>query len=150
MTFAACSQRESIPSAPVQENDTSYSGREPEILTFSVQGVDFYPTLLPEDVLASNEAGVGPVPGERNTAVAEIKDLLNESFADTELEFVSYSQTRPEVAELFDSHLEVLVNTLYLFTGVEQEPCLDQMTTILLSSLPQLPLEMQQDVYTVY
>ncbi len=119
----------------------------PEVETISIDGVEFYPIELSDELLDTMETGDGTLPGERSETVTEVKTAL---YGYEPLEFVAYSQMRPEVADLFDSHQEALVDTLYDFYQLEQEPVLDELTGYLLEALPTLPEAMQQDVYSVY
>ncbi len=149
LPLAACSSRE-IPSssAPSSSSSASSAASEPEApATVQIDGQAFYPILLSQQLLDSLDSGEGTLPGERSEAVSQIKSLLADG---GELEFVSHSQSRPEVLDLFDSHLETLVATLYDFCGISQEPVLDELTRYLLEALPTLPETMRQDVYAVY
>lgn len=146
-SFSACSiLGNSEPSASGQNSSSaSLEVREPS--TFTVNGVAFYPVEISPARLEVLDTTQGISPGERSETVREMKSLLYES---AELEFISYSQTRPEVMDLFDEHLEMLVTVLYEFCQLEQDPQLDELTLYLLEALPDLPSEVQQDIYTVY
>lgn len=115
--------------------------------TINLEGTNFYPIHVPELLRTAYASQDGIQPGERDEQVQQIKTLLAEKGA---VEFVAHSQLRTEVADLFDSHLQVLVETLYDFCGLDQEASLDPLTLYLLEQLPELPQEMQQDVYQVY
>ena len=134
------------PASSESQSDLS-SAAEEVPSTISIDGVEFYPIEVSQTLLNSldNTEGVGP--GERAQTVSEIKTALYNS---AELEFVAYSQMRPEVADLFDDHLETLISTLYDFCQLEREVTLDELTIRLLQALPTLPETMQQDIYSVY
>ena len=125
----------------------SSSSQQEDAGTITIDGTAFYPIEISEALRSSLQEGTGTLPGERSEETARIKTLLAD-FA--QLEFVSHSQSRPEVIDLFDDHLQTLVATLYDFCQVEKEPVLDEGTLQLLEGLPTLPEAMQQDVYTVY
>ena len=77
---------------------------EPEPLpTFTFGGVEFYPILLSEDTLTSLDATEGTLPGERSETVSEIKAALFATYGDSELQFVSHTQARPEVLDYYDT-----------------------------------------------
>lgn len=134
------------PASSESQSDLS-SAAEEVPSTISIDGVEFYPIEVSQTLLNSldNTEGVGP--GQRAQTVSEIKTALYNS---AELEFVAYSQMRPEVADLFDDHLETLISTLYDFCQLEREVTLDELTIRLLQALPTLPETMQQDIYSVY
>lgn len=124
---------------------------EPEPLpTFTFGGVEFYPILLSEDTLTSLDTTEGTLPGERSETVSEIKAALFATYGDSELQFVSHTQARPEVLDYYDTHLQTLVETLYTFCQLEPQTSMSEQTVYLLDLLPTLPEEMQQDIYTVY
>ena len=115
--------------------------------TVTIDESEFYPIYLPRLLQSTYASDGGTLPGERSETVSEVKNLLSEE--DT-LEFVAHSQLRPEVIDLFDSHLETLVGTLYDFCGLEKDVQLDELTVYLLRQMLQLPDEMKQDIYNVY
>ena len=118
-----------------------------EDIRITIEGAKYYPIEISAQLLSTLDQSQGVAPGESSESVSEIKTHLYDS---AELEFVAYTQMRPEVVELFDGHLETLVSTLYSFCELEKEPVLDELTLYLLEALPSLPEEMQQDVYCVY
>lgn len=142
-------QDSSEPSIEETENLAPEQEAGEDTATIEYGGVSFYPILLPEELQFTGEAA-GILPGERSETVTAVKNQLAEAFSETELEFVSHSQTRPEVLDLFDTHLETLVQTIYLFAGITQPVCLDENTLSLLHVLPQFPEETLWDLYTVY
>ncbi len=112
-----------------------------------VNDTAFYTIEIPDLLLAQYPGTDGTLPGERSDTVESVKEILAE--IDT-YQFVSHTQLRPEVIDLFDSHLEILVQTLYDFCALERTPCLDELTVWLLGQLMLLPEDMQADVYHVY
>ena len=152
-SLAACGERRPIAreeSSSQSQAETGESGGEEAAAgTISIDGVDFYPIEISQELLDTLATGEGTLPGERSETVSSVKSLLAQGETE-ELEFVSHSQSRPEVLDYFDDHLETLVGTLYDFCQLEQEPVLDELTVYLLEALPTLPEEMQRDVYTVY
>lgn len=52
--------------------------------------------------------------------------------------------------DYYDTHLQTLVETLYTFCQLEPQTSMSEQTVYLLDLLPNLPEEMQQDIYTVY
>ncbi len=145
-SLAACGSQPE-PSEGDASQSQSESQSVAEAVTVSIDGVEFYPIQLSDELLSSLDATGGTLPGERSETVTEVKNLLYDTAS---LEFVAYSQTRPEVVDLFDGHLEALVATLYDFCQLEREVSLDELTVYLLEALPTLPESMQQDVYSVY
>ena len=118
--------------------------------TFTFGGVEFYPILLSEETLTSLDTTEGTLPGERSETVSEIKAALFATYGDSELQFVSHTQARPEVLDYYDTHLQTLVETLYTFCQLEPQTSMSEQTVYLLDLLPTLPEEMQQDIYTAY
>ncbi len=118
-----------------------------EQAALTVDGVDFYGIQVPELLLSAYPGTDGALPGERSEAVQAAKEALQEA---VDHQFVSHTQLRPEVIDLFDSHLETLVQTLYDFCQLDRTPRMDALTSYLLNLLPELPAAMQADIYTVY
>lgn len=139
--------------------------------TLEVEGVTFQRLLLPQEILdryAQSDYAV--YPGEQHDLVRQWKLFLysNSNFPNNE--FVTYSQVRPpntkddidadywiegddyeSVLYYFDDHLKSLLETLYLFCGLEdKEPCLDELTCYLLEQLPRVSLDMRQDIERAY
>ena len=136
-------------STEAESTETEQPEAEP-LPTFTFGGVEFYPILLSEDTLTSLDATEGTLPGERSETVSEIKAALFATYGDSELQFVSHTQARPEVLDYYDTHLQTLVETLYTFCQLEPQTSMSEQTVYLLDLLPTLPEEMQQDIYTVY
>ena len=153
LSLTACAARMPAeePDAPPAGGDPDPVPEEPETPpppeTVTIDGAEFYPITVSQTLLDTLDGTEGLLPGERGEAAAEIKTLLREAGA---FEFVAHSQVRPEVADLFDSHLTVLAETLYDFCGLQRETALDELTVQLLRALPDLPEGMQEDVYRVY
>jgi hypothetical protein len=123
---------------------------------FDVDGTSFYrltvPAYLPEQYAQSSYAAE---PGKTDAHVGKLKDFLNTAPAflphDTGNEFVTYSQCRPEVLNLFDTHLAVLVQTLYDFCGLkDKKPCVDELTMYLFKRLAKASSPMRNAVEVVY
>lgn len=136
-------------STEAESTETEQPEAEP-LPTFTFGGVEFYPILLSEDTLTSLDTTEGTLPGERSETVSEIKAALFATYGDSELQFVSHTQARPEVLDYYDTHLQTLVETLYTFCQLEPQTSMSEQTVYLLDLLPTLPEEMQQDIYTAY
>jgi hypothetical protein len=77
-------------------------------------------------------------------------------------EFVTYTQVRPPLSDMgkseyndvvyfFDDRFATLVETIYLFCGLEEkQPCLDELTCYLLNRLHYLPETFLHDIERVY
>lgn len=139
--------------------------------SFEVEGVTFQRLLLPQEVRDRfSDSDFAVYPGESHELVRQWKLFLysNDNFPNNE--FVTYSQVRPpntrndidsdywiegddyeDVVYYFDDHLKSFLQTLYLFCGLEdKEPCLDDLTCFLLQQLPQVSLNMRQDLERAY
>lgn len=163
LSFVGCRrQSETLsaenPAPESQGTETSAESESPEVQepeaeplpTFTVDGVTFYPILLPQENLRLLSTSEGTLPGERSETVSEIKSALFAIYGDSELQFVSHTQARPEVLDYYDTHLQTLVETLYTFCQLEPQTSMNEQTVYLLNLLPTLPEEMQQDIYSVY
>lgn len=163
LSFVGCRrQSETLsaenPAPESQGTETSAERESPEVQepeaealpTFTVDGVTFYPILLPQENLRLLSTSEGTLPGERSETVSEIKSALFAIYGDSELQFVSHTQARPEVLDYYDTHLQTLVETLYTFCQLEPQTSMNEQTVYLLDLLPTLPEEMQQDIYSVY
>ena len=103
--------------------------------TFTFGGVEFYPILVSEETLTSLDTTEGTLPGERSETVLEIKAALFATYGDSELQFVSHTQARPEVLDYYDTHLQTLVETLYTFCQLEPQTSMSEQTVYLLDLL---------------
>ena len=122
--------------------------------SFQVNGETFQHILVPQSALdryAESEFAV--YPGETHDLVRQWKLFLYSEANFPGNEYVTYSQVRPpntrndidsdywiegddyeSVLYYFDDHLKMLIDTVYLFCGIEdKEPCLDELTCYLLS-----------------
>ncbi len=124
--------------------------------TFDVDGVAYQRLLLPaylferfpDDPNALKQGDHGPL-------VEEVKrDLMDNPAYNVPgkgNEFVTYTQTRPEVTDYFDEHLALFLSTLYQFCGLEgKEPSLDPLTCYIIEQLPKVDYPMRNDIEIVY
>jgi len=139
--------------------------------TFEVNGETFQRLLVPQEILAQFATSEFAVyPGERDDLVRQWKLFLYDDNNFSGNEYVTYSQVRPpntrddidsdywiedddyeDVLYYFDDHLKTLLETVYLFCGLEEkEPCLDELTCHILRQLPKVSLSMRQDIERVY
>lgn len=139
--------------------------------TFSVNGETFQRLLIPQEIVTQFETSEYAVyPGERDDLVRQWKLFLYDDKNFSGNEYVTYSQVRPpntkddidsdywiegddyeDVLYYFDDHLKTLLETIYLFCGLEEkEACLDELTCHILRQLPQVSLAMRQDIERVY
>lgn len=118
-----------------------------ESQVLELEGTSFYGIQVPELLLTAYPDTEGALPGERSEAVRSAKERLLQA---PDCQFVSHTQLRDQVADLSDSHLEVLVQTVYDFCRLDRSPRMDELTGYLLDQLVSMPPEMQADVYTVY
>ena len=134
------------------------------------EDVTFHRWVLPAyivDRYADSAYAVDP--GESHELVKNVKMAL---YSDTGYstnngrfrnnEFVTYTQVRPPLLDMgkqeysdvvyyFDDHLATLLETIYLFCGLEdKEPCLDELTCYLLDRLHRLPEDFLHDIERVY
>lgn len=146
-------QQNPAQSAPPQTQQTTEADipEEEPVPTFTAEGVTFFPILLSDEFVHSLDTSEGTLPGESSEEVAQLKTQLLENYGQSQLQFVSHTQTRPEVLALYDSHLQVLVQTIYDFCQLNTDDCaLHEQAQYLVGLLPTLPEAMQQDIYTVY
>ncbi len=116
--------------------------------TFTVDDQAFFRITVPQGAEALYPASFTVYPGQRQDIVETVKRQLRDDLGENR--FISYSQLRPEVADLLDAQLSVLIETVYRFCGMDREVQLDDYTQFLLQRLPYLSDAMQEDIYTVY
>ena len=131
----------------------------PQILgsgTFDVDGTTFFRIAVPQFVTERfSQSAYAVKPGETDEHVGAMKDFLSSNPVfephDTGNEFVTYSQCRPEVKNVFDSHLEVLLQTIYDFCGLDgRQPCVDELSWYLVQRLADVSSPMRNGIEVVY
>ena len=116
--------------------------------TFQVEDQTFYRLTVPYAAEELYPVSFTVYPGQWQNVVGTVKHQLRNELGENR--FISYSQLRPEVETLLDDQLAALIETVYLFYGLDREVCLDDFTQYLLERLPHLSEAMQEDIYTVY
>lgn len=116
--------------------------------TFQVDGQSFYRITVPQNAEELYPETFTIYPGQRQDTVGTIKQQLRDALGENR--FISYSQLRPEVADLLDEQFAVLIETVYLFCDIDREIYLDDYTQFLLLQLPHLSEDMRADIYTIY
>lgn len=131
--------------------------RQPMVLgssTFSYEGVAFQRVLLPRYVIERYEnSEYAILPGQSDARVAQIKRQLYSDKTYPNNEFVTYTQVRADepVETYFDDHLAALLETIYMFCGLEgKSACIDELTVWLLAQLPSLSEDMRHDIEAAY
>lgn len=131
--------------------------RQPMVLgssTFSYEGVAFQRVLLPRYVIERYEnSEYAILPGQSDARVAQIKRQLYSDKTYPNNEFVTYTQVRADepVEAFFDDHLAALLETIYMFCGLEgKSACIDELTVWLLAQLPSLSEDMRHDIEAAY
>lgn len=131
--------------------------RQPMVLgssTFSYEGVAFQRVLLPRYVIERYEnSEYAILPGQSDARVAQIKRQLYSDKTYPNNEFVTYTQVRADepVETYFDDHLAALLETIYMFCGLEgKSACIDELTVWLLAQLPGLSEDMRHDIEAAY
>lgn len=131
--------------------------RQPMVLgssTFSYEGVAFQRVLLPRYVIERYEnSEYAILPGQSDARVAQIKRQLYSDKTYPNNEFVTYTQVRADepVETYFDDHLTALLETIYMFCGLEgKSACIDELTVWLLAQLPGLSEDMRHDIEAAY
>ncbi len=131
--------------------------RQPMVLgssTFSYEGVAFQRVLLPRYVIERYEnSEYAILPGQSDARVAQIKRQLYSDKTYPNNEFVTYTQVRADepVETYFDDHLAALMETIYMFCGLEgKSACIDELTVWLLAQLPSLSEDMRHDIEAAY
>ena len=149
--------------APVSAAQEAYTDRiladlrQPMVLgsdTFEYEGVAFHRVLLPRYLIeryAESEYEI--LPGQSDARVRDVKLALYSETTYPKNEFVTYTQVRANepVETYFDDHLAALLETIYMFCGLEgKTACIDELTCWLLEQLPTLSLDMLHDIEAVY
>lgn len=131
--------------------------RQPMVLgsdTFAYEGVDFHRVLLPRYVIERYESSEYEIlPGQSDERVKQIKRQLYSDKTYPNNEFVTYTQVREgeAVETYFDDHLAALIETVYMFCGLEgKNACIDELTCFLLAQLPSLSEDMRHDIEAAY
>lgn len=131
--------------------------RQPMVLgssTFSYEGVAFQRVLLPRYLIERYEnSEYAILPGQSDARVAQIKRQLYSDKTYPNNEFVTYTQVRADepVETYFDDHLAALLETIYMFCGLEgKSACIDELTVWLLAQLPSLSEDMRHDIEAAY
>lgn len=131
--------------------------RQPMVLgssTFSYEGVAFQRVLLPRYLIERYEnSEYAILPGQSDARVAQIKRQLYSDKTYPNNEFVTYTQVRADepVETYFDDHLAALLETIYMFCGLEgKSSCIDELTVWLLAQLPGLSEDMRHDIEAAY
>ena len=131
--------------------------RQPMVLgsdTFTYEDVAFHRVLLPRYIIeqyADSEYAV--LPGQSDERVRTVKSMLYSNTTYPNNEFVTYTQVREgePVETYFDDHLAALLETIYMFCGLEgKTACIDELTMYLLSRLPSLSEDMRHDIEAAY
>lgn len=131
--------------------------RQPMVLgsdTFTYEDVAFHRVLLPRYIIeqyADSEYAV--LPGHSDERVRTVKSMLYSNTTYPNNEFVTYTQVREgePVETYFDDHLAALLETIYMFCGLEgKTACIDELTMYLLSRLPSLSEDMRHDIEAAY
>ena len=131
--------------------------RQPMVLgsdTFTYEDVAFHRVLLPRYIIeqyADSEYAI--LPGQSDERVRTVKSMLYSNTTYPNNEFVTYTQVRKgePVETYFDDHLAALLETIYMFCGLEgKTACIDELTMYLLSRLPSLSEDMRHDIEAAY
>ncbi len=131
--------------------------RQPMVLgsdTFTYEDVAFHRVLLPRYIIeqyADSEYAI--LPGQSDERVRTVKSMLYSNTTYPNNEFVTYTQVREgePVETYFDDHLAALLETIYMFCGLEgKTACIDELTMYLLSRLPSLSEDMRHDIEAAY
>ncbi len=131
--------------------------RQPMVLgsdTFTYEDVAFHRVLLPRYIIeqyADSEYAI--LPGQSDERVRTVKSMLYSNTTYPNNEFVTYTQVRAgePVETYFDDHLAALLETIYMFCGLEgKTACIDELTMYLLSRLPSLSEDMRHDIEAAY
>ena len=131
--------------------------RQPMVLgsdTFTYEDVAFHRVFLPRYIIeqyADSEYAI--LPGQSDERVRTVKSMLYSNTTYPNNEFVTYTQVRKgePVETYFDDHLAALLETIYMFCGLEgKTACIDELTMYLLSHLPSLSEDMRHDIEAAY
>lgn len=131
--------------------------RQPMVLgsdTFTYEDVAFHRVLLPRYIIEQHaDSEYAILPGQSDERVRTVKSMLYSNTTYPNNEFVTYTQVREgePVETYFDDHLAALLETIYMFCGLEgKTACIDELTMYLLSRLPSLSEDMRHDIEAAY